>query len=224
MGKAQHSKLTPEHYTPPEYAEAVRRVLLRVDLDPFSCAAANDIIKANGFYSRAHNGFRHQWHGTVFANPPGGMLNRVLGKACKACVDLLDDAACDACGGSGWEVQPDTEDEANEKEWTRKRFGTSSSAGAAWVKLCEEMNAGRIDAAIFLAFNIELLSTSQGTNSVSMLSLPICVPAQRIRYVGADGLPGDQPPHASAFVLCSRSAEQRARFAEVFSQFGAVRL
>jgi hypothetical protein len=50
-----------------------------IDLDPFSCALANEVIKADWFMSE--DGFGADWRGLsgparVFCNPPGGKLSR----------------------------------------------------------------------------------------------------------------------------------------------------
>lgn len=59
-----------EWYTPAIYIESVRKVLGRIDLDPASCAKANETVKAAKFYSEADNGLMQPWHGRVFMNPP----------------------------------------------------------------------------------------------------------------------------------------------------------
>jgi hypothetical protein len=71
---ARHSAATPEHYTPPWIVEGARRTMGGIDLDPFSCATANGIVRAARFYSLAagEDGFTMPWHGRAFVNPPGG--------------------------------------------------------------------------------------------------------------------------------------------------------
>lgn len=63
-------------FTPIEFVERVRRCLVRIDLDPFSCAAANAIIHASRFFSEGDSAIGRSWcnHGkvTVFMNPPYG--------------------------------------------------------------------------------------------------------------------------------------------------------
>lgn len=66
------SSQTAEWYTPPIYIEAVREVLGEIDLDPASCAAANEWIKAKTFYTEEDNGLSKEWKGKVFLNPPYG--------------------------------------------------------------------------------------------------------------------------------------------------------
>ncbi|MBI4853559.1 MAG: hypothetical protein HY819_17335 [Acidobacteria bacterium] len=66
--------LTPEQkaerYTPAKYMEMVSTVLGEIDLDPASCAKANEVIKAKKYYDLESNGLVQPWYGKVFVNPP----------------------------------------------------------------------------------------------------------------------------------------------------------
>jgi phage N-6-adenine-methyltransferase len=59
-----------ERYTPPEYIDAVRKVLGEIDLDPASNKQAQKWITAKKFFSANENGLKQEWHGRVFLNPP----------------------------------------------------------------------------------------------------------------------------------------------------------
>ncbi len=52
------------------FLAGVRATLGEIDLDPFSCAAANEVVKAKKFFSRKQNGLKQPWEGRVYANPP----------------------------------------------------------------------------------------------------------------------------------------------------------
>lgn len=86
----RHSSAKEDWGTPPWIAEASRRVLGTIDLDPASSAAANEIIKAREFFIQETNGLDRPWlpmeqHGPVssFTNPPGGLIPGV-GSSVKA--------------------------------------------------------------------------------------------------------------------------------------------
>lgn len=73
-----------EWYTPAPYVEAARTVLERIDLDPASCAKANETIKAGQYFTVADDGLSKPWTingspASVFCNPPygytGGTVN-----------------------------------------------------------------------------------------------------------------------------------------------------
>ncbi len=59
-----------EWYTPPFLADAARKVLGKIDLDPASCDEANKVVHAEKFFSLADDGLQHEWRGRIFLNPP----------------------------------------------------------------------------------------------------------------------------------------------------------
>jgi len=61
-----------EWYTPAAIIEAVRAVMGNIHLDPASNEVAQQVVKAEKYFSAAEDGLAQEWHGTVFLNPPYG--------------------------------------------------------------------------------------------------------------------------------------------------------
>ena len=68
-----HSSDSNEWYTPAPIIEVARRVLGQIELDPASCAAANEIVQAARYYTIGDDGLRQPWRcNTLWLNPPYG--------------------------------------------------------------------------------------------------------------------------------------------------------
>lgn len=68
--------MSNEWYTPTKYIEAARTVLGEIDLDPASCAFANQVVKATRFFTKEENGLMHPWYGRIWLNPPYGRTSQ----------------------------------------------------------------------------------------------------------------------------------------------------
>lgn len=204
MSDFTHSSESNEHYTPPEIVEAAREVLGRIDLDPFSCALANEVVRATHYF--AANGLHYPWvvpdgptydvtvPARVLCNPPGGKLDKKLEKV---------------AAGPGL-----------------------SSASMGWAKLVYEYEIGNVHSAIFIGFNLEVLRMTQehaGYGLPSCLDFPFCVPRERLRFWNESTAPEDrgvkgapQYPNVIVFVPPKGNRIMPGFFRDKFSKFGKV--
>jgi phage N-6-adenine-methyltransferase len=67
-----HQSKRTDWWTPPRYLEAARTVLGGFDLDPASCAEANEAVQAARYFSPPEDGLTLPWSGRVWLNPPYG--------------------------------------------------------------------------------------------------------------------------------------------------------
>jgi phage N-6-adenine-methyltransferase len=71
----EHENENEELYTPAIYIEAARKVLGDFDLDPASCAKAQETVKAKAFYGIKDSSLNRDWLGRVWLNPPYSQPN-----------------------------------------------------------------------------------------------------------------------------------------------------
>ena len=75
------SSTTNEWYTPPEILDAVRDVIGDIELDPASCTAANEFVRAERIYTVEDNGLAQFWGArSLFLNSPYGKIGSRSGQ------------------------------------------------------------------------------------------------------------------------------------------------
>lgn len=61
-----------EWYTPEQIIDAAHQTMGSIDLDPASCAIANETVRAVRYFTNAADGLGQSWHGNVWLNHPFG--------------------------------------------------------------------------------------------------------------------------------------------------------
>jgi phage N-6-adenine-methyltransferase len=84
-----------EWYTPAEYLGAARAVMGDIDLDPATCAEAQEVVGAAQFFTKEEDGLAREWRGRIWLNPPysATLAPRFIDKLCAEYdVGRLDEA------------------------------------------------------------------------------------------------------------------------------------
>lgn len=159
---AEFSSATPEHYSPPAIVELGRRVMGAIDLDPASCAVANETVQAQRFFAREDDGLVQRWLGRVWLNPPG------------SCHD--DAGNLTTC------YQPPRTAKGVRKE---KKSCTCKLPQKFFRRLGYFYHLGEVTEFVWLAFNISQLRTLQGGGGDRLLGeCAVCIPRERMRFTG----------------------------------------
>lgn len=192
---AQHLSLSDSWMTPQDIIDRTTRTLGGIDIDPASCEAANERVKADHWYDEKADGLAVEWtippwlrrpkgdyapQAAVFCNPPGGKYPKGH-----------------ALGGQG-------------------------KTGLFWQKLMTERAVGHIKHAVFLFFSIEALSNLQGNDFYSPTQFPVCIPDHRIAYDPPPGVKASQPTHANAIVYVPGTVDDTQAFMAQFAPLGHI--
>lgn len=233
----RHSSESNEFYTPAYIVEPSRHALGGIDLDPASSAFANELVQATTYYTEEQNGLLVPggWRGRTFLNCPGGLVDNaghVVHRSSKGNVGGC--TVTGSCGLPAGTVERIYIGGVPRDKVTpgHKHEGVTSSAVTWWRALCGEWEVGRVTAAIFIGFSIELLQSCQkGENpGHHPLDFPCCFPKDRVPFdVVKDGarVTGKQPTHSNVIVFlpfhdaveCTQSV---ARFEEAFTPVGYI--
>lgn len=104
------------------------------------------------------------------------------------------------------------------------KVNNKSKTNLFWQKLMLELYSGNVGHAIFLAFSIEQMQSSQRKGVPPMMNFPICVPAKRIPFVDPKGEGRLSPSHSNMIIYVPGSIDVTHKFKEYFSQLGYVKV
>lgn len=200
---AQHLATSAERYTPGYIIDPGRDALGGFDLDPASCAKANEIVRASEFYTTEDDGLEWLWEGTLLVNPPGTcktLVDYTMGTEFydfPGCGDVLDNGKARKTCSCGYV----------------KRF---------WEKLLLYVDEGDVSAAIWIGFNCSQLQTLQQCEA-SPLDFLTCFINHRVPYLDQNLEPMSSPPHNSYVTLVTPpGSSYEALFKTSYEPLGIV--
>lgn len=103
---------------------------------------------------------------------------------------------------------------------TKSPVKAVSSVALWWAKLIYELQSGRVTEAVFIAFSLEALMTTQKfAPLLPVTAFPFCVPSKRYDYAACGSAKNGSPPGASAIVYLG---DRYTNFAAEVSRLGFV--
>lgn len=101
------------------------------------------------------------------------------------------------------------------------KIKNQSQAILFWMRLMKHLDEGKLDHAIYLAFSVEALQTSQNKDCKAIGEFPFCVPNKRIKFVSPEGIK-NSPSHANMIVYVPGKVDSSKKFSEVFNKYGTI--
>lgn len=92
-----------------------------------------------------------------------------------------------------------------------------------WQRLMAHRGSGQMTHAIFMAFSLEALQTTQRDGLGGALRFPLCVPRKRLKFVDIHGAPGPAPSHSNAIIYVPGTVDKTALFLKTFNALGACK-
>jgi hypothetical protein len=186
-----HSSESNRWFTPAHFVDAARDVLGRIDLDPASEPIANEAVGATRIITELEDGLVAPWR--LDDQPPVTIwLNPPGGKR------------------SSTTGQPGA-----------KGAGNRSLAGLFWERLLRETAAGNVESAVFLAFNLELLQTTQNKEVPALGQYLCCIPRKRIAFE-RPGQKAASPTHGNVFAYIPGTVDRSIWFIHRFASIGTI--
>lgn len=102
------------------------------------------------------------------------------------------------------------------------KVGNKSKAALFWQKLMRAKEDCKFAHAIFLAFSLEQLQTTQGKDCKSIGEFTFCVPRKRIRFYDCYWNAGPAPSHSNMIVYVPGTVDETGRFINMFETIGDI--
>lgn len=92
-----------------------------------------------------------------------------------------------------------------------------------WQKLIASVESGDVNHAMFMAFSIEALQSTQKLGKRSIGEFMFCVPSKRIKFDTPEGLPDKHSPsHSNMLVYVPGIVDRSKIFIEQFESLGVI--
>lgn len=225
-----HSSEHNEHYTPEWIALRGHVVLEGITFDPFSCARANEVIKASDYWAidkwqHSEQVFQVPWY-TRIGNDGAVLPTRIF------------------CNPPGGKLDPETLAPLPRNANNRQGGPGLSAAGVAFGKLSHEWAIGNVHSALFLAFSLNVFRTAQSDKvlehfpqALPPTAFPFMTFRDRIKFetidpeTGARVTAGGGTPQDSAIVFLppryyngAWNVDALSRFRQQYEDQGHVRI
>jgi hypothetical protein len=101
------------------------------------------------------------------------------------------------------------------------KTGRDSNMVLFWRELMKYQYNNMFGHAIFVAFSLEALQTTQQCD-VSIANFPMCFPKRRLRFIDENCREGGSPSHGNVIVYVPGHTDRTALFRHMFNPVGAV--
>lgn len=101
------------------------------------------------------------------------------------------------------------------------KIGRGSKPVLFWRRLIEHLDAGVVGHAIFVAFSIEQMQTTQDGKGRSIAEFPFCVPKRRLAF-DKEGETKTSPAHSNVIVYCKGQIDRTKTFVKAFADLGVL--
>lgn len=195
------------HYTPPLILNPLRRVLGEIDLDPASDETANQIVRANRYFSQG--GLFQPWEATtLLCNPPGDVPPQKPDKKDPNYSQLLLQHAGNRAAYK--KAKDERKLALAQTDWYVP--GTTSASAIWWQKFRHEFDSGNFSCGLFVGFNAEV-----GRHCLDQWDFPVCIPRDRVAFLSATDLqPQTSPTRWNLLVFVGRDRALNRRFKQEF--------
>jgi len=185
-----------ERYTDPKIMELVREFFGKIDLDPASCAGANETVQAINFFTKEDDAFSKDWVAEKL------WMNHPFTKGEKACKPKCKKKTCKDPLYKHYRGSCITEDIPSNLDWIEK--------------LLLEYSLGNFTESL----NITFVNSSEAWCQKLLRNGTQCFITGRVKYKSPNGGNESSPPKGSMITYLGR---RKGEFKKVFSKIGVVK-